>query len=839
MSAYSAVDSSPEAAPPQRRMPTRQMFYADLSQCLFDFVLQLLPTEEEMSYKEEVRRILQGLIRTLEPKSKLLSFGSTANGFSLRNSDMDLCCLIDSDERLSASDLVTMLGDLLERETKFHVKPLPHARIPIVKLSLDPSPGLPLGDRLRYWLRESASSRKHPTSHVLRHDRPNPRPHTGPLPQSMEQTEEDKLSVQGHAVLRCRIAGRLFRYFSRDFSYNTGVASIRAGLLKKSSKGWQNDLTSRFHDSRERNRLCIEDPFELDFNVGRCVSKDGIYTIRGEFMRASRILTNRPERAVIALAELCAERADEDLVAAPNYGVSRPPPQTPYSVGSGSGRAKPPAAPTLSASALAVADGPETIPAPPTSAHMAPRRAKWTSPPPPGAPEDAKEQFETSLGQGIELATSTAGTVRRRDHESSSSEVHSESASEGTSEVFTDTDTSVSDAGSDVVLAMDGVGHLGTLKMRRDHQYRISALRLRLCSRDRERVGAGTAPPPSSWLTDAGSSSRRSSSGPPPPRSIAWASGPSLNTIPVPITSFPPLPPSPDSPPRQSPTGLHQPQYSHFDNQHTVFYQTSPRPSPHSSPRPNAYPTTGAPPSPYHSNGNSPYGASSPSAHVPHYPAFLTTNMAAGVPRDVFSVNHPPLSITPREHTPVPNPTPSSSSRNFPSSAKPPSPSWTRVVTQHVHAQAHSRSSSTITNAPTPKPHSQSVFSQQQAARVHHVSSSSSNSTSPLQSETPIYAPAPTHTPSPPILPKFGHDPHANCHAEESDHAVPDVSSTASSPTPSLSTGYETSVSMSPSPSPPLLTDTISLTPKSPGPDTVSLESIERDAAVDSSNNRP
>ena len=34
-----------------------------------------------------------------------------------------------------------------------------------------------------------------------------------------------------------------FKYFSRDFSYNTGVASIRAGLLKKESKGWQNDVT--------------------------------------------------------------------------------------------------------------------------------------------------------------------------------------------------------------------------------------------------------------------------------------------------------------------------------------------------------------------------------------------------------------------------------------------------------------------------------------------------------------------------------------------------------------------------------------------------------------------
>jgi terminal uridylyltransferase len=86
--------------------------------------------------KEDVRKLLERLIRTIEPESRLLSFGSTANGFSLRNSgpsahahiafkcggiadtpipDMDLCCLIDSDERTTASNLVTLLGDLLER----------------------------------------------------------------------------------------------------------------------------------------------------------------------------------------------------------------------------------------------------------------------------------------------------------------------------------------------------------------------------------------------------------------------------------------------------------------------------------------------------------------------------------------------------------------------------------------------------------------------------------------------------------------------------------------------------------------------------------------------------
>jgi terminal uridylyltransferase len=110
----------------------RPRFAADLSQCLFDFVIQLLPPHDELHVKENVRLLLQRLIRNIEPSSRLLAFGSTANGFSLRNSgilflcycllssspsslDMDLCCLIDSAERLNPSDLVTMLGDLLER----------------------------------------------------------------------------------------------------------------------------------------------------------------------------------------------------------------------------------------------------------------------------------------------------------------------------------------------------------------------------------------------------------------------------------------------------------------------------------------------------------------------------------------------------------------------------------------------------------------------------------------------------------------------------------------------------------------------------------------------------
>lgn len=75
-------------SPPQqqRRLISRQRFIQDFSQCLYEFVVQLLPTAEEMAVKEDVRKLLERLIRTIEPDSRLLSFGSSANGFSLKNS---------------------------------------------------------------------------------------------------------------------------------------------------------------------------------------------------------------------------------------------------------------------------------------------------------------------------------------------------------------------------------------------------------------------------------------------------------------------------------------------------------------------------------------------------------------------------------------------------------------------------------------------------------------------------------------------------------------------------------------------------------------------------------
>ncbi|KAL1720359.1 hypothetical protein EV715DRAFT_250393 [Schizophyllum commune] len=653
---------SPPAAVAAARPNVKLRYLADLSHCLFDFVIQLLPTAEEMSVKEDVRKLLERLIRTIEPESRLLSFGSTANGFSLRNSDMDLCCLIDSGERLSASDLVTMLGDLLERETKFHVKPLPHARIPIVKLSLDPSPGLPLGiacdigfenrlalentrllmcyamidpTRVRtlvLFLKVWSKRRKINSPYkgtlssygyvllviffLVHVKNPAVLPNLQQMPPLRPISKEDThlgdkniwffddidvLRQRWHSENTESVAELLidfFRYYSKDFLYNTGVASIRAGLLKKDAKGWQNDLSpGRVNDARERNRLCIEDPFETDFNVARCVTKDGLYTIRGEFMRASRILQVRPDRAIVAIAELCAERKDEDLVSAPPARPPNVPPQTPYTVGSNlrPKGAPPPdnfSPPPLFAPGPRFVNSAQVSPRPPPE-HMAPKRAKWTSPPPPDAPPSDHKLYETSLGKSLELATSSM-TARERDEDSSGT---SELVEEGERSDAAESDVhSVhSEAGGRRISWQELTASAAQVGMSPNAFIDLHASGRGRPKHHHAKAPTDSLPAPRSAVDPSLSAkefARRSISGPARPLNKAGQqnhSPPQAHGSPISLTSTLNLPPSPVSPPKDLQHNFRT--TMDLSNSATVFYQTTvPR-----SPVPVIYPVHGSP----------------------------------------------------------------------------------------------------------------------------------------------------------------------------------------------------------------------------------------------------
>lgn len=111
---------------------------------------------------------------------------------------MDLCCLIDSEERLSATDLVTMLGDLLERgplpftcptfqhlahSTRNQVScqnfaPCTDTHRQVIPRSFT---WVALGNCVWYWFWEPVSVREYATSHVLCNDRSHPCSDVGSL----------------------------------------------------------------------------------------------------------------------------------------------------------------------------------------------------------------------------------------------------------------------------------------------------------------------------------------------------------------------------------------------------------------------------------------------------------------------------------------------------------------------------------------------------------------------------------------------------------------------------------------------------------------------------------
>ncbi|WAR59912.1 hypothetical protein PtB15_11B553 [Puccinia triticina] len=122
-----------------------------------------------------------------------------------------------------------------------------------------------------------------------------------------------------------------FRFFSSTFRYTHDVISVRTpgGLMSKESKGWMHDNIEESKDGRggflkiDLNRLCIEDPFQTNYNVARTVTRDGLFTIRGEFMRAVRVLSTRTDRLDVMIRELCEERQEGVLMAPPSSSGRR------------------------------------------------------------------------------------------------------------------------------------------------------------------------------------------------------------------------------------------------------------------------------------------------------------------------------------------------------------------------------------------------------------------------------------------------------------------------------------------------------------------------------------
>lgn len=515
-------------------------------------------------------------------------------------------------------------------------------------------------------------------------------------------------------------------------------------------------------------------------------------------MRAARILASRPERAIVALAELCEERKDEDLVSAPSYiapRLSNLPPQTLYTVGGQSMRPKGVPAPSPERLSPTIKFFEPNLPQSPSvphpavtirppPEHMAPKRGKWTSPPPAEAPSADHTLFESQLGRVLQLATSSTEARETCDNNESSSN----------SEFLTDEDLDPSDAAeSDDVtsvksftegeapVSVNGNGVAGSPHRRPSWDNQDTVTRAPQSSPGLNTFGI----PPFSFNSSGGrarltrpndtpqsESSKRPIASPlraRPSSACPYPSSPSNTHTPIGVSI--PLPPSPSSPTPSPQENNHNRQRS-LGESSTVYYQTTvPR-----SPRV-LYPT------------QSFLAQYQPHNMYHHRHSIDNKNSASN---DVPSSSLP--SLPPASASVMMNPR-SADATSGSGSAGPDTP--TPYSTSGSHS--HSLSTTTIT-AQTPPPHTSSKLSQ--AVSTHHGSSSRACNRSRSRSPSKPRSKSPRRPPQyqffHPPLPHLDIDPDTTANADNTSSS-PQPSS-GSSPTPSTSTGYATSISRSPSP---------------------------------------
>ncbi|NXI66330.1 TUT7 uridylyltransferase, partial [Anseranas semipalmata] len=102
-------------------------------QCYQDFA----PNTVEDQAREHIRQNLENFIRLEFPGTKLNLFGSSKNGFGFKQSDLDICMTMDGLETAEGLDCIRIIEDLakvLKKQSGLrNVLPITTAKVPIVK----------------------------------------------------------------------------------------------------------------------------------------------------------------------------------------------------------------------------------------------------------------------------------------------------------------------------------------------------------------------------------------------------------------------------------------------------------------------------------------------------------------------------------------------------------------------------------------------------------------------------------------------------------------------------------------------------------------------------------
>jgi DNA polymerase sigma len=300
----------------------------------------LIPPEEEKIKQKKFLTFLEKHVAKEWPEAKLFLYGSCANSFGFTKSDIDVCLTI-GDPDVNKAEVLLKLADILQADNLQNVQALTHARVPIVKM-MDPDTGMScdicvnnllavvntkllrdyaqidvrlrqLAFLVKHWAKSRGVNETYRGTlssyayvlmciHFLQQRRPPILPCLQGMPSTYAVTFETvecsyfdqvgKLhgfgSRNGEGI--AELIWGFFRYWAYCHDYANDVISIRTGsIISKRAKLW----TTRVRN--DRHLICIEDPFEVDHDLGRVVDKFSIRVLREEFERAAEILQYDPD----------------------------------------------------------------------------------------------------------------------------------------------------------------------------------------------------------------------------------------------------------------------------------------------------------------------------------------------------------------------------------------------------------------------------------------------------------------------------------------------------------------------------------------------------------------
>ncbi|XP_058086576.1 UTP:RNA uridylyltransferase 1 [Magnolia sinica] len=299
----------------------------------------LIPPEEEKAKQKQLLASLEKLVNKEWPSAQLYLYGSCANSFGVSNSDIDVCLAIDDDD-ISKPDILLKLADILQSDNLQNVQALTRARVPIVKL-MDPITEIScdicinnvlavvntkllrdyaqidarlqqLAFIVKHWAKSRGVNETYRGTlssyayvlmciHFLQLRKPAILPCLQEMKATYVVTVDDiecayfdqvedlrDFGAQNRESI-ARLLWAFFDYWAYRHDYANAVISVRTGsIISKRAKEW----TTRV--GNDRHLICIEDPFEINHDLGRVVDKHSIKTLRVEFERAANILQYDP-----------------------------------------------------------------------------------------------------------------------------------------------------------------------------------------------------------------------------------------------------------------------------------------------------------------------------------------------------------------------------------------------------------------------------------------------------------------------------------------------------------------------------------------------------------------